>query len=124
MLSSTVLQNAVTIQHEFRASTRAEAVDAILQKPTFSTDKEEDYPVCFMHYFNHCSEHLDSNMLPVLLLWTVPHAHWDPKVGVGLRSRLGAMRYYYYQRGRAYLLPRLNLLVPRNPKILHLGLQK
>lgn len=49
-------------------STAAEAVGAILQKPTFSTDKEEDYPVCFMHYFNHCSEHLESNMLPELLL--------------------------------------------------------
>ena len=49
-------------------STAAEAVGAILQNPTFSTDKEGNCPVCFMHYFDHCSEHLDSNMLPVLLL--------------------------------------------------------
>ncbi len=62
----------------------AEAVDAILQNPTFSTDKEEDYPVCFMHYFDRCSERLDADMLLLLLLCTVSHAHWDPNAGLGL----------------------------------------
>jgi len=58
-----------TNQHELRTSpdSTAEAVGAILQTSTFSTDKEEDYPICFMHYFDHCSEHLDANMLLLLL---------------------------------------------------------
>ena len=79
---SYITQKQLDINSGQAPDSTAEAVDAILQDPISSTDKE-DYPVCFKHYFDHYSEHLDANMLLLLLLCTVSHAHWDPNVRSG-----------------------------------------
>ncbi len=69
-------KNPETNQHELKTSTRVNSRSSGCNSADvhLSFDKEEDCQFCIMHYFDHCSEHFDYDVLLLLLLWTISHA--------------------------------------------------